>query len=244
MKPWTSLGAGVTWSRQTRSAARPRSYSFFSSRGNGSGRYFTGNGRPSTPAQPAAQQPLQSSVKTSTSSDKPEEQKKEAADKSPKRSKPAIKATHLATTKPLSHPTLSPRDMFIHQLFALHRPLLSLPLRGTLSTDPSIKSGHRTLYYTGEGEAEDVEDEAHTTALQLGHSIMSTTITSNLAFHKSMARLGLPDAVNMEAAVAKELRDGGILLDSTKRKKRKKMTKHKLKKRRRVSTIESITVEC
>lgn len=87
-----------------------RNYSFFSSKGNG-GKYFTGNNKPVDPKSPKS-----TSVSSEVSS----------SDNSISAEKVQIQSTESQLRPLLPHPSLTPRDLQIHQLLAIHRPLLSL----------------------------------------------------------------------------------------------------------------------
>jgi hypothetical protein len=64
--------------------------------------------------------------------------------------------------------------------------------------------------------------------------LITSTLGPKISFEAALARLGSKESTEMQNVVEDELRKGSMLLDSVKRKKRKKMSRHKLKKRKRV----------
>jgi hypothetical protein len=72
-----------------------------------------------------------------------------------------------------------------------------------------------------DGEEPSAEADAHT-ARQLSHALVMNRVGSAIAFDAALARLGL------------ETSNLAVQMDSTKRKRRSKMKKHKLRKRRKL----------
>jgi hypothetical protein len=75
-------------------------------------------------------------------------------------------------------------------------------------------------------------------ARQLTRAVTMNTAGAAMAWESTLRRLGLdpdkePERVGLQEQWDKEWND--VLMDSTKRKKRRKMRKHKLKKRRRLT---------
>jgi hypothetical protein len=78
-------------------------------------------------------------------------------------------------------------------------------------------------------------DKESAAAVLISHSLLSSTLRSRMPLHTALAQMGELEAKDMQRSIEMACEKGNVLLDSTKRKRRKKMSKHKLKKRRRVS---------
>ncbi|KIY43547.1 hypothetical protein FISHEDRAFT_62615 [Fistulina hepatica ATCC 64428] len=157
------------------------------------------------------------------------------------------------------HPTLKPEDFILHQFFSLHRPLLLLAdpaaiLRPAASTGPlfdlpassvdpvdSTQVKHGTLGPDGvrlspeEYQAADLD-----TARQLTRALTMSRLGAVADWERTLAKLGhdvslQPERIETQMQIDQEWED--IMMDSTKRKRRKKMRKHKLKKRRRLTRM-------
>jgi len=100
---------------------------------------------------------------------------------------------------------------------------------------------------------EEAESRLDSTALLLWHSLIATKLRPSMDFHAALANLGSVESKDLKEAVERGVdkvrlqsgrlrRMAGVRLtrreiawmDSTKRKRKKKMSKHKLKKRRRL----------
>ncbi|EAU88862.2 hypothetical protein CC1G_01235 [Coprinopsis cinerea okayama7 len=148
------------------------------------------------------------------------------------------------------HPVMSSKDFKLHQFFALHRPLLLLNNSPSLFTSgPSLESilstsGQVQPRQESETQAQqplsvfddfpadasiDADAEA---ARQLARGLTLNKAGPAVAWEDTLKRLGLdpsrdPERVTMQEQMDKDWEDVQILLDSTKRKRRKKMKKHK-----------------
>lgn len=144
-----------------------------------------------------------------------------------------------------AHPTPSTSDYKLHQFFSLHRPLLLLNNPPSMFTPgPSFQ----TVLQRSEGSAtsqekvpvsvfDDYPTEAHLdadaiAARQLGRALAMSRLGSAAAWESTLKHLGLdpakePERIEMQGQMDKDWEDVQILLDSTKRKRRKKMKKHK-----------------
>lgn len=217
-----------------------RSYSsFFSSKGNG-GRYFNANGKPvnggeRVPANTGKAQTQQQQGEGQAAAvgepakSTPEQQTKKV------QTETIIQQPTTILPPPPPHPHLTPRDLQLHQFFSLHRPLLSLSAPSIFQS-PSLfttKSSSQAAPWEEDEESED-DGRSDGAALMLWHSLINSKLRSSMDFHSALANLGSSESRDMQRAVEKETNKVRISMDSTKRKRRKKMSKHKLKKRRRL----------
>jgi len=131
-----------------------------------------------------------------------------------------------------SHPPLSAPDLRLHQFFSQHRPLvLSQPPTALFDTSPTLALGPappRAPTGTGTASQATLEDPPETTpeadadtARLLARTLAMNAVNSAVSWEATLRRLGLNPAE--DAAL------GGLAvkLDSTKRKRRRKMKKHK-----------------
>ncbi|TEB25916.1 hypothetical protein FA13DRAFT_1713574 [Coprinellus micaceus] len=142
------------------------------------------------------------------------------------------------------HPTPSSSDFKLHQFFSLHRPLLLLNNPPSMFTPgPSfqaILSGPKPAQAQEKvpiSVFDDYPTEAHLdadaiAARQLGRALAMSRLGSATAWETTLKHLGLdpakePERVELQGQMDKDWEDVQILLDSTKRKRRKKMKKHK-----------------
>ncbi|KAI0291331.1 hypothetical protein B0F90DRAFT_1777963, partial [Multifurca ochricompacta] len=110
-----------------------------------------------------------------------------------------------------SHPPLSAPDLRLHRFFAQHRPLvLSQPASALFDASQTLT--------IPEADAD--------TARLLARAQVMNTVSSSVAWEATLRRLGLNPADGREAETA-ELEGLAVQLDSTRRKRRKKMKKHK-----------------
>jgi len=182
------------------------------------------------------------SARASSSVDPTEAEKDHSSPPAPSPSQAAMTTPSFAPT-PQYHPLVGAKEFKLHQFFSLHRPLLllsaephtilqSAPSDAGLfgrqaqeATPPSPFSSHLDL---SEAEA-DAE-----TARQLTRALTMSQAGSMADWENTLRRLGWDDGrAEVKAQMAEEWNE--VVMDSVKRKRRKKMKKHKLKKRRRVS---------
>ncbi len=131
-----------------------------------------------------------------------------------------------------SHPPLSAPDLRLHQFFAQHRPLvLSQPAAvlfdasSTLvlgPTRPQAPAAPATLDNPPETTPEADAD----TARLLARALAMNAVSSSVGWDATLHRLGLNPAEGRTAESA-ALEGLAVQLDSTHRKRRKKMKKHK-----------------
>ena len=147
------------------------------------------------------------------------------------------------------HPAPSSADFKLHQFFSLHRPLLLLHNPPSLFTpgpsfDSIVSQSANANTSLGQQQAkqpvsvfEDYPAEAHldadaVAARQLGRALAMSRIGAAVSWESTLKHLGLDPSSEAERAGAqvqmdKDWEDVQILLDSTKRKRSKKMKKHK-----------------
>jgi len=143
---------------------------------------------------------------------------------------PSLSSTPTALA---SHPPLNALDLRLHQFFAQHRPLvLSQPSTALFDTSPTLALGPappRTPTATATGsQAMTLEDPPETTpeadadtARLLARTLAMNAVSSAVSWEATLRRLGL----NLTEDAT--LEGPSVELDSTKRKRRKKMKKHK-----------------
>lgn len=143
-----------------------------------------------------------------------------------------------------AHPMVSANDFKLHQFFSLHRPLLLLNNTQAMFTPgPSLDSvfgvkqaqpdAHAAPISVFEDYPADSSIDADAVAArQLGRALAMSKIGARVSWEGTLTRLGLdpskePEQVVLQEQMDKDWEDVQILLDSTKRKRRKKMKKHK-----------------
>ncbi|KAG7092636.1 hypothetical protein E1B28_008978 [Marasmius oreades] len=150
------------------------------------------------------------------------------------------------------HPMIGDKDFKLHQFFSLHRPLLLLsnpssvlagPPPGTSIFSRSAPPPQETANLLSKSAVvpEDILSEVSyeadaETARTLTRAMTIARLGSVVDWEATMQRLGLESHSESERAELKERLDKeyrDVVMDSVKRKRRKKMKKHKLKKRRR-----------
>jgi Mitochondrial domain of unknown function (DUF1713) len=132
-----------------------------------------------------------------------------------------------------SHPPLSPSDLRLHQFFAQHRPLvLSQPPTALFDTSPTLALGPAipqtpaTAFSTLDDPPETTPEADADTARLLARTLAMNAVSSTVSWDATLRRLGLNPADGREAENA-VLEGLSVELDSTRRKRRKKMKKHK-----------------
>ncbi|KAH9989958.1 hypothetical protein BJV77DRAFT_644378 [Russula vinacea] len=226
-----------------------RSYSLFSKPPGG--RFFNSSKPPKVvpPATASAKSPTRVDA-SSANGDTQQQQSSSLPDDPstttatpPSNATPAAPALPTPSTAPIalaSHPPLSAPDLRLHQFFSQHRPLvLSQPATTlfdscpTLALNPSPPHGstitNTILASVPQGTLEDPpettpEADADTARL-LARTLAMNAVSSAVSWDATLRRLGLQPAENTAAALGSQ--GLTIELDSTKRKRRKKMKKHK-----------------
>ncbi|KAF8912085.1 hypothetical protein CPB84DRAFT_752545 [Gymnopilus junonius] len=137
--------------------------------------------------------------------------------------------------------SVTSKDFKTHQFFSLHRPLLLIsqppsifrevppnhPLFSQLKPETEQSTQQK---YGLDGPTDPFLDADAEAARQLTRALTMTKAGSTLAWENTLKHLGLDvskdaDRVNLQQQFDKEWQE--VLLDSTKRKRRKKMKKHK-----------------
>ena len=146
---------------------------------------------------------------------------------------PPLPSLSSAPTALASHPLLSAPDLRLHQFFALHRPLvLSQPPTALFDTPPTLALGPAPprAPTTAAASQATLDDPPETTpeadadtARLLARTQAMNAVGSAVSWEATLRRLGLKPA-EVDVAALEGL---AVELDSTKRKRRKKMKKHK-----------------
>ncbi|KAG5653692.1 hypothetical protein H0H81_011272 [Sphagnurus paluster] len=142
------------------------------------------------------------------------------------------------------HPVVNPKDFKLHQFFSLHRPLLLLAHPSTIlqsapsaSFDPTQTHAEADPLAAAEHSAwlldefpEATADADAAAARQLTRALTMSHGGAAVAWEDTLRRLGLDvdkeaDRVGLQQQWDKEWQD--VMMDSVKRKRRKKMKKHK-----------------
>jgi hypothetical protein len=157
----------------------------------------------------------------------------------------------------LQHPHPAAETLHLHKFFSLERPLLLLthpqPTNIIFSGSPSgafERLGQTTRHANTNAEnlaehlkmangefgmgIEDPDADADAARL-LSRSLVMQNITSRMEWDTALSRLGFKSDTDMESLKAAM---ASIQMDSVKRKRRKKITKHKYKKRRKLQRAE------
>ncbi|KAG9123775.1 hypothetical protein FRC07_014004 [Ceratobasidium sp. 392] len=135
---------------------------------------------------------------------------------------------------PALHPSPVLATMHLHSFFSLDRPmlLLSQPVSRLFETGlpPQLPRAQLTDQ-DGAGETDADADAARA----LSHALVMSRVRGAVDWKAALERLGVEAS---SAADAREEADLAVLMDSVKRKRRKKITKHKYKKRRKLQRSE------
>lgn len=142
-----------------------------------------------------------------------------------------------------THPTVSSKEYKLHQFFSLHRPLLLLDQPTSTifeATDPStplftssedqLISDSRSSLATIDNPPESSSDADADAARQLAHALVMNRVGGAIVWQRALSRLGLgAKYLENDMTLAKETAQEWVTIhaDSTRRKKRKKMKKHK-----------------
>ncbi|THU77809.1 hypothetical protein K435DRAFT_701540 [Dendrothele bispora CBS 962.96] len=225
--------------RHTPAYSRPYS-SFFSSKAGG-GRYFN-SAKPnkSVPSSAVKQNdgdrpsPTEPSTNAAMSGETQNGKQKDVVDTPLSR-----QATFV---HPPLHPMIGVKDFNLHQFFSLHRPLLLLsepssilasapPSSVSSLNDPSrlVERKPKVPNLFDNPPESSLEGDAEA-ARQLTYTLTMNRAGAAAEWEATLKRLGLDvtedaDRVGLQERLDKEIRD--VLMDSTKRKRRKKMKKHK-----------------
>ncbi|KAJ3800060.1 hypothetical protein GGU11DRAFT_774810 [Lentinula aff. detonsa] len=221
------------WARIFYSPASRRTSSYFSSKAGG-GRYFNSAKPLSAPTAPkkASGGERAESVSNDTTG-----QALKTAEESPSVYRETITRLAVPEFVPSTHPVISDRDFKLHQFFSLHRPLLLLSnppsiLHSSLPTSmlslpklpaaPALPTTEASLEFAAASDAE--------AARTLARALAINRAGSTFVWEETLKRIGLdvnlePERIGLRERLDKELQE--VRLDSTRRKRRKKMKKHK-----------------
>ena len=219
-------------------AGARRAYSVFSKPGGGN--YFNSSKSPkvATPSSSKAKVDSSSSANADTTSSAREDNSSMTTGSSP-----GGEAMHtpssltFTTTSPFPpvHPRINSQDLKLHEFFSLHRPLL------TISQPPSLLfESHSSLFPVAnpspeaanfgsvEGESMEASPEADADAArQLARAMVVNRVGASIAWEDTLKRLGLDVTSGRAEEVSLAEAEFEMYMDSTKRKRRKKMKKHK-----------------
>lgn len=212
-----------------------RAYSVFSKPGGG--RYFNS----AKPSKVVAQTAATSKNKdTSTAEGSPASSVKDDVGASQSSVVPdgqslARLCLPLANAPPPVHPPVNPQDLKLHQFFSLHRPLLTVsqPISSLFESSsqgfnwPPVSNVEASSFNTIDDPPEASPEADADAARQLARSFVVSRVGASLAWEDTLRRLGLDVAEGRAEEVSLAQAEYDILMDSTKRKRRKKMKKHK-----------------
>ena len=220
-------------------AGARRAYSVFSKPGGGG--YFNSSKSPKV-APPSSKSKVDSSSSTTpdASSSTPKDDTTAASSGA---SPTDTTNMHIPSSSPLTlssqfalvHPTVSAQDLKLHQFFSLHRPLLTISQHPmsvfesyTTPFPPPATSAPETANLgTLEEHAEVNPDADADAARQLARAMVVNRIGASIAWEDALKRLGLDESSGRAEEVSLAEAEFEMYMDSTKRKRRKKMKKHK-----------------
>ena len=234
-----------------------RAYSSFFSSKPGGGRHFISAKSPKPVLQPGrstadstaptgestatnppanANSPLKAAPADEKSSSKPAETLAQSTHPLPSSVAPP-------STYPPIHPAISSTEYKLHQFFSLHRPLLLLNQPASTifesvdsatplftSSEDQLHNDSLSSFATIDNPPESSPDADADAARQLAHTLVMNRIGGAIAWQQALSRLGLSAKYSeSDITLAKETAQEWVTIhaDSTRRKKRKKMKKHK-----------------
>jgi hypothetical protein len=137
-----------------------------------------------------------------------------------------------SSAEPVTHPVINAKDLSLQQFFALHRPLLLLAdpsaiLRSApdLWTLPPSQSPFHSDQHQSDFMASFAADAD--TARQMTHAITINRVGGEVEWEKTLRHLGVDKREGTRDVLEIHREWKHVMMDSTKRKKRKKMKKHK-----------------
>ncbi|TFK42323.1 hypothetical protein BDQ12DRAFT_676013 [Crucibulum laeve] len=151
------------------------------------------------------------------------------------------------------HPMINEKEFKLHQFFSLHRPLLLLSNPPSILESPpanvslfsSVAEQKQQQQQQNKQQASPFEEALDSSvdadaeaARQLTRAYTINKAGATMAWEDTLRRLGVDvtqdaDRIGLQEQWNREWQE--VMLDSTKRKRRKKMRKHKLKKRRKAT---------
>ena len=197
-----------------------RFYSFFSSKPGG-GRFFNSAKPPKVLASKPSRSPTRSNKTSNAEVESSPTPDTKQADETASARGSFTKQMPLPERKPLAqHPMLSLHDLQLHHFFSLHRPLLLIgrPTATLFESVHDVPAPHeptRSMDASMEADAE--------TARQLSRCLVINRVGNVVDWESALAKLGYRDS----GIPSLESQLSSISMDSTKRKRRKKMKKHK-----------------
>ena len=134
-----------------------------------------------------------------------------------------------------THLPVNSQDFKLHQFFSLHRPLLTLSQpTSSLFEPPTIPfslppaaNAEAARFGTIDDPPEASPESDADAARLLARALVSNKVGAALAWEETLRRLGLDESKGDAEEVNKAQVEFDMYMDSTKRKRRKKMKKHK-----------------
>ncbi|PSR83062.1 hypothetical protein PHLCEN_2v5866 [Hermanssonia centrifuga] len=133
------------------------------------------------------------------------------------------------------HPPVNPHDLKLHQFFSLHRPLLTIsqPVSSIFEASaspfafpPAVNADTANLVSIDDPPEASPESDADA-ARQLARALVANRVGAALSWESTLKRLGLDVTEGRAEEVSLAQAEFDMYMDSTKRKRRKKMKKHK-----------------
>ena len=133
------------------------------------------------------------------------------------------------------HPPINPHDLRLHQFFSLHRPLLTVsqPVSSIFESAPSPFTfppsvpAESVNFGSFDNPPEASPESDADAARQLARALVANRIGAAMSWEATLKRLGLDVTEGRAEEVHQAQVDFEIYMDSTKRKRRRKMKKHK-----------------
>lgn len=207
-----------------------RSYSFFSSKPGG-GRYFNSAKPPKVVAQRNARA-SKTSTKSTTISDAQEADTASVVSAQTVGNYASVQSSstiHPSNSTPSfhQHPIVNLHEFQLHQFFSLHRPLLLLDRPTSTLFQPSSTESLAPASLSVDDPPEASPEADADTARQLSRTLVINRVGSAVDWEKTLQRLGWESDPSVYLDISNEFVSSSIAMDSTKRKRRKKMKKHK-----------------
>ncbi|KAG6876796.1 hypothetical protein C0993_000395 [Termitomyces sp. T159_Od127] len=245
-----------------------RYYSSFSSRSGGGGHYFTSAKVPKVvvaskgaapKAKPAPESTQEAAHTPATNGNanpviSTADNPSAASSQSPPASSTTAASQATGKSPEPPHPVLNSKDFELHQFFSLHWPLLLLSRPQSILDSAKVSSfllaeadEAETYMMTPQWLVDEfpelTADADAATAQQLDRAITMSRAGAAVLWEQTLCRLGLVE----EDRVAPQQEKWGrtfkdFMMDSTKRKRRNKMKKHKLKKREKATRAQRLKI--
>lgn len=131
------------------------------------------------------------------------------------------------------HPPVNPHDLKLHQFFSLHRPLLTISQPpssifesvGASAFPPEFDT---TAHLGAANEQSEASPESDADAArQLARALVVNRVGAALSWESALEKLGMDVSTGRAEEVVQAQAEFDAYMDSTKRKRRKKMKKHK-----------------